>query len=389
MVGSSFVSDNSNMSESLKIIKTFVDGLSFDEIKEKCKENDVIYREHENLYLLISKSMEAPNNFHRAFNGVILEQETNNIVAMCQPGFINNQTLENVTPESVSVEFCEDGTLIRLYNYQNTWFTATNKCVDAKDSYWSNPQTFDEMFWELFEKEKLNELDKSKTYLFILLNKDNRIVVNHNTNELVFVGVIDNVTGMELSQKELNDYYVENFLASKTIRRSIHITERFKNENEISCDKIEKVCVDLETKMKRGVLVKQFETGDIYKFDFPEYMTIKQIRGNVPHIRMRYLELLGNEEALKILEQYYSEYMMLFTMIKHCMEKLYKNVHFLYIKSHVKHEVQVQDTHIFYQTLRQLHGQYKKTNKPITLDDVKTKINSLDTHVIKNFLGWV
>ena len=374
---------------SLQIIKNFVNGLSFDNLKEKCKENDIVYREHENLYLLIAKKIECPNNFHRAFNGVILEKDTNDIVAMCQSAFVDNEKLENVNMEKITVEFCEDGTLIRLYNYQDTWFTATNKCVDAKESYWSNPQTFDDMFWELFDTSNLESLDKSKTYLFILLNKDNRIVINHTKNELVFTGIIDNSTGIEFSQNELNSYYIDNFLSSSTIRRSIDITNRISDASSISCDSIGQLCVGLETQQKRGILVKNKETEDIYKFDFSEYTTIKTIRGNVPHIRMRYLELLGDEESLKVLEQYYSEYNMLFTMIKHCMEKLYKSIHFLYIKSHVKHELQIEDTHLFYQTLRQLHGQYKKTNKPITLDDVKTKVNGLDTHVIKKFLGWV
>lgn len=388
MVDSTFVNKEYTVSSSLQIIQNFVNGLSFEEIKEKCKENEIVYREHENLYLLIAKKMEKPNNFHRAFNGVILEKNTNNIVAMCQSAFIDNEYLENIDLENVSVEFCEDGTLIRLYNYNDNWFTATNKCVDAKQSYWSNPQTFDDMFWELFNKEQLDLLDKSKTYLFVLLNKDNRIVVNHSKNELVFVGVIDNITGFELTQNELNDYYVENFLLSENIRRSIDITNRVTG-NSISLNTIDNLCMGLEMHMKRGVLVKNKKMEEIYKYDFSEYTTIKSIRGNVPHIRMRYLELLNDQEALKILEQYYSEYLMLFTMIKHSMDKLYKNVHFLYIKSHVKHELQIQETHLFYQTLRQLHGQYKKTNKPITLEDVKFKINSLDTNIIKKFLGWV
>jgi hypothetical protein len=376
------------MSSSLQIIKNFVKDLAFEEIKEKCKENDIIYREHGELYLLISKQMENQNNFHRAFNGVILEKGTNNIAAMCQSNFISNQTLENIDLENVTLEFCEDGTLIRLYNYNDNWFTATNKCVDAKGSYWSNPQTFDEMFWELFDQHQLEMLDKTKTYLFVLLNKDNRIVVNHTKNELVFVGLIDNFTGFELNQIELNNYYVDKFLSSETIRRSIDITNRL-TEDRFSLETILSLCVGLEMQMKRGVLLKTNNMEEIYKFDFPEYTTIKMIRGNVPHIRIRYLELLNDKQALKTLEQYYSEYLMLFTMIKHSMDKLYKTVHFLYIKSHVKHELQVQETHLFFQTLRQLHGQYKKTNKPITLEDVKCKIDSLDTHVIKKFLGWV
>jgi hypothetical protein len=393
------------------IITEFVNNCSFEQIKEKAKENEIIYRENENLYLLTSKNTDEPSELQRACNGAILEKETNKIICSCQPSFLNLNELNDATYKIGDVlklnntirnliknghfEYCEDGTVIRLYNYQNQWTTATSKCIDAKNSFWTSNQTFDEMFWQLFPSENVKTLDSNCTYVFVLIHKDNRIVIKHSENYLMFVCVINNVTNEIIS-----DFNFEN---ESTICHS-NVISKTENENdfEFSSDdmksiKIQKNELNNENLItmfekfynnkKRGILVSN---GNLtYKFDFASFKIIKDIRGNIPQIRMRYLELLDNPEELKMLEQYYSEYHMLFSMIKFTLEKLFKNVHYLYVQSHIKHKIKIEEGHLFYQTLRQLHGQYKKTNQVITLDDVKNKIVSLDKHVIKNFLGWV
>ncbi len=383
------------------LITEFVNNCSFEEIKSKAKneENDIVYRENDNLYLLTSKNIDKTTEFHRICNGVILEKETNKIVCSSQPSFINlnefnDDTIENLIKNG-SFEYCEDGTVIRLYNYQNQWMTATSKCIDAKNSFWTSNQTFDEMFWELFPSENVDSLYSNCTYVFVLVHTDNRIVIKHSENYLMFVCVINNVTN-----EILNNYIFENEsfikhsnLISKTENEndfefsSENMNSIKIQKNELNKENLNSIFEKLYNKKKRGILVS---IGDVtYKFDFSSFKIIKDIRGNVPQIRMRYLELLGNPEELKMLEQYYSEYHMLFSMIKFTLEKLFKNVHYLYVQSHIKHKVKIEEGHLFYQTLRQLHGQYKKTNQVITLDVVKSKIMSLDKHVVKNFLGWM
>lgn len=381
------------------LITEFVNNCSFEQIKEKAKENDIIYRENENLYLLTSKKVDEPTEFHRVCNGIILEKETNKIVCSCQPSFANSNELNLDTIQNLikngRFEYCEDGTVIRLYNYQNQWMTATSKCIDGKSSFWTSNQTFDEMFWDLFPSENVNSLDSNCTYIFVLVHKDNRIVIKHSENHLMFVCVINNVTN-----EILNDFNFENesFIKhSNDISKlendnDFEFSSKYINsvkiqKNELNEENLNSIFEKFYNDKKRGILVS---INDItYKFDFSSFNIIKDIRGNIPQIRMRYLELLGNPEELKMLEQYYSEYHMLFSMIKFTLEKLFKNVHYLYVQSHIKHKIKIEEGHLFYQTLRQLHGQYKKTNQVITLDDVKNKIMSLDKHVIKNFLGWV
>jgi hypothetical protein len=314
-------------------------------------------------------------------NGIIIEKETNKIISMCQnkledlydyneAGMIIE---ENVNAgNNVRIEYCEDGTVMRLYHYNGVWNVATTKCIDAKKSYWSSSRNFESMFWEIFDKSLLESLDTSYTYVFILLHKENRIVVRHKVNMLVYISRIHNTTLIE-------DY-----------------SNQFKNIYGIKRPKmIDLSDFDFRTLFnpyKRGILIKilnrETNIWKIYKLDFENYRLVKKIRGNVPEIRMRFLDLLKDPEALALLERFYGEYHFMFMMIKSDLMKLVKAIHQLYIESHVKHSVNITDDNMYFRTLKQLHAQYKTTNKPITFEEVKNKVFSLDKNVIKRFLDW-
>lgn len=355
---------------------------TFIQVKEIAEQNNIRVRETESLYLLISNESVTPLDI--ICNGIILEKETNRVICTPQNKLIKIdhekqqeqiETLLNISSK-MRMEYCEDATRISLYNYKDEWFTATTKCIDAKNSFWSSDHSFNDLFWEIFDKDFMSVLDPEFTYTFLLIHRDNRFVVKHKFNNLIYVNRINNKTQIE-------DY--TNYFYKDTPKRTIRRTK------EINGYTINFPLDDYFLPNKRGIIVK-FLVNNYwmsYQYDFSDYSKIKQIRGNVPLISSRYLELLSNPETLSQLEYYYSENKFLFTAIKHQLEKLYKEVHQLYFNSHVKHNITIYEAHPFFQTLRQLHGQFKKTEQPITLEDVKNKINSLDKNVIKKLLGWV
>ena len=317
-------------------------------------------------------------------NGIIFEKGTNNVVCMCQnkieelDNFSEVMDIVRESYKNMRVEYCEDGTLIRLYHYNNSWNTATTRCINAKTSRWSGKKDFDTMFWEVFDKNMLADFDKDYTYLFVLLHRENRIVQRHNVNMLVFVSRINN--------KTCEEEYVSE------IPKGAYGIKTTKTMNQMDFQKLMNNPTVYDFKFKRGILIKVYNrsTGNINvsKYDFESYRMIKSIRGNVPEIRMRFLELLSKPESLQLLEKFYSEHTLMFAFIKANLLQLVKTVYKLYVDSHIKHVIQVTDENIYYRTLRQLHAQYKITNKPISFDDVRTKIYSLDKMVIKKLLGW-
>lgn len=368
---------------------------SFDQVKEIAIESGIQVREStedelKNLYLLVAnRETSELSPLQLECNGLILEKETNKIVCMSQNKFIhiNNDDSQINQIEDMKtrynrfrMEYCEDGTVIRLYNYNDTWYTATTRCIDARKSYWSSDKTFNDMFWEIFNTSNytVDNLDKNHTYLFILIHKENRIVVNHKYNNLIYIGRINN----ETKQEDFTNYFY-----NEDPRRCIRRTKNIDVSSVINYPLDDYYLSD-----KRGVILKFFDASNnswkLCQYDFNHYTQIKEVRGNVPLIRMRYLELLEQPDKLQILEANYPEYKMTFAMIKHCMNKLYKEVHNLYYQSHIKHNITVEETHKLYRTLKQLHGQYKKQGTIITLEEVTKKVNSLDKNVIKTLIGW-
>jgi len=316
-------------------------------------------------------------------NGIILEKNTNKIVAMCQPRIEDicewgKSTLSTNAIEQIRLEYCEDGTVIRLYNYNDNWVTATTKCIDAKKSYWCSEKTFDELFWETFNSEEnlqiLDVLDKTKTYIFILLHKENRIIIKHFYNNLIYISSISNITGKE---DFTNIFFSQN--PKRSIRRPLLIKESFQENLE-----------HFYNPSKKGIIIKisagkgQYKS---YQYEFEKYKQFKKIRGNVPSIITRYLELLNNPELLILLEDNYKEYNIAFSTLKFKLRSLYKEIHQLYISSHIKHDIKVEESHKYYHTLKQLHAIYYKYKNPITIDEVKKKINSLDSHVILKLIN--
>lgn len=375
-------------------------GVDVREVKKQQVSNENGENELSDLYLLVSKENEHPTPLQIECNGLILEKETNKVVCMCLNKFnkISNSSAINqmefvenlkVQHPKVRMEYCEDGTVIRLYNretgwntnYHNNWYTATTKCIDARKSYWSSEKTFDDMFWEIFDKSgyNVNDLNVNFTYSFILLHRENRIVVNHRYNNLIYINSVHNET-----QEENFTNYFFNQDSKRCIRRTkqIDITSGINYPLD-----------DYYVPDKRGIILKFLdETNNkwsLFQYDFQHYGNIKEIRGNVPLIRMRYLELLNEPEKLAILEKEFPENQMLFTMIKHCMNNLYKRVHKLYFESHVKHSLTVTDTDPLFRTLKQLHGAYKKQGTIVTFEVVIQKVNSLDKNIIKSLLNWV
>uniref|UniRef100_A0A6C0E103 T4 RNA ligase 1-like N-terminal domain-containing protein n=1 Tax=viral metagenome TaxID=1070528 RepID=A0A6C0E103_9ZZZZ len=325
------------------------------------------------LYLLYSEK-----DGEEEYNGLILEKDTNKVVCACQ------QRLKEVSDVGVTelikrgsikrLEYCEDGTVIRLYNYKGEWHTATTKCIDANRSYWSSRKSFGKLFWDVFDKQMLPELDPGATYIFILLHTDNRIVVKHQKNSLVYVSKIDNET------------YTEDF---KNVFRN---TYGIKRPKQLDISMLhERLGVDDIANMfhpyKRGFIIKT--EGEYYKFDFNQYNVVKKLRGNVSDIRYRYIQLLDNPEALNALEYYYSENMFLFAVVKKCVFDLIKNIYAQYVRSHKTHEIVVTEDDHFYRTLKQLHAQYKQSNNSITYSHVFQKIISMDKPVLWKLLKWV
>lgn len=72
----------------------------------------------------------------RECRGIILEKDTWNVVAYPFNKFFNfgEEYADNIDWESAVVETKEDGSLIKIYFYNDEWKIATNGTIDAEDA---------------------------------------------------------------------------------------------------------------------------------------------------------------------------------------------------------------------------------------------------------------
>lgn len=362
-------------------ITSFVSNKTFSQVQSDCIESDVQLRtkkadsELSNLYLLYSG-----DNGKNEFNGVILEKESNKIVCACQPrahdvDFTEFSAKSKVSSQ-VKLEYCEDGPVVRLYFYNNKWYTATTKCIDGRDSYWASEKTFEEMFFDIFNKDNLNKLDTGFTYIFVLLHLENRIVVKHESSHLVFVGRINNET---LQQDSTFDYTNSGFIVGPTIIDPLTFNGKTNTDA-------------LFNVYKRGLLLHVFDENSkcvTYKCDFPQYGVLKKLRGNIPDIEQRYIELLKEPQGLVMLEYYYYEHGHQFARIKQLLVDMITEIYNLYVESHIRHTIKITEEHLFHRTLKQLHAHHKQNKTPINIQIVKDKVLRMDTALIKKLLRMV
>lgn len=320
------------------------------------------------------------------FNGIILEKDSNQIVCAPTSTFDELDPNENIVfdVKDCTFEYCEDGTIIRLYNYNGEWITATTKCIDAKYSYWATPKTFDELFWQTIGNSTFtHELDPNLTYLFILLHPENRIVIPHNTVSVVFLGSYLKLTGKVGDAFPIDNpcgtpdnSFIYNVIP--TLRVPLQ-----KDLTEVSCRELVR---HYTRDYKRGIVVTDHLNQKRYKIDFPFYTELADIRGNTPFIGTRYLELLNHPEKLEKLQMYWPEDSSIFLGIWNALAVLTKNIHYVYYQTHIKRYYKIDEKHHYYRTIRQLHAQYKTTQKPITPHDVWNKLLTIPTPILNKMI---
>jgi hypothetical protein len=278
------------------------------------------------------------------------------------------------------VQFCEDGTVVRVWKYKGEIKISTRKCIDAKKSWWSS-RNFEQLFWECISNSEIQNfsesIDENFTYMFVIRHPENVIVVKHRKPSLVIIATIDNKTGESLSNfKSPGNVY-------KFQRPELNmIDEPIKNISNILRN---------PKFSKRGIIVKMtlknFQVKYV-KLDYPEFTNIKRIRRNVPYIGMRFIELNKEPEMQKQLYDFFPEHRDIFQTIYNDINKKVVQIQNTYYQVYIKKSLPIEETGLFERTLKQLHGEYKKTHEIVTRQKVYDKLYTLDAKILQYVLGW-
>lgn len=200
----------------------------------------------------------------------------------------------------------KEGTILRLFFYNGEWLLSTHRRIDGRRSRWAGP-TFGKIFDELWDLRYTNYLNEKFTYILLLSHPENRIVCEIDRPTLMFLGVSTPIGGVqsfaEIETDILPRYFVNDIPNISFINRL----------NISSKQELEDIVETLDWRNTTGVIVhSRREDGRniSMKFNPKMYSALRDIRGNEPNLRLRYLQLQDDcrEEELRNLFPEKKEY---------------------------------------------------------------------------------
>ena len=239
-----------------------------------------------------------------------------------------------------------EGMLIRMFYYTDKWFISTHRKLDAFRSKWSSRVSFGDIFVSCLEKEYIHNsefaenldrtasnidepllsrfektLDKSKHYMFLLLNnQENRIVcLNDPDGPGMFnVGTFNAHTGKPVE----DDIYIS---------RPLEIP----NGQYSSLQDVYSHAQDFDYTKYQGIIIFT-PNNKQYKVLNSEYDYFFSVRGNEPSIKFRYLQVRNNEEYSKALRMMYPNMVGAFNSYENYIRLIAKDIFEAYVERFMK-----------------------------------------------------
>jgi hypothetical protein len=207
------------------------------------------------------------------------------------------QFLLNNNDLTLDMYKCYEGTVISLFCNKNKWYISTRRCLDSKESIWTDTNYHD-MFIDVLNKENITfndfveKLNPEYGYYFILIHHKNKHVIDYSQQfgkeytKLCLVFVRNKET-----QIEINDYKLDNY---ENIFKPEKMTmDEFANENQ-------KLSIDVNVE---GIIIKTIKDNKNYllKLQTNSYQFCKAI-GENSNIFKGYLYLYQNEKLKNYIE---------------------------------------------------------------------------------------
>jgi T4 RnlA family RNA ligase len=134
--------------------------------------------------------------------GLVTDNETGEIVARPFKKFFNWEENKHTPTKDFEVFTKEDGSLGIAFNYKGNWVFASRGSFTSEQISWATDFINDNLIIGVVVM-----FNEEFTYLFEIVYKSNRIVVNYGDYEgLILLGAINTKTSEELSYDELLNY---------------------------------------------------------------------------------------------------------------------------------------------------------------------------------------
>lgn len=269
-----------------------------------------------------------------------------------------------------------EGTLIRLFYFNQKWFITTHRKLDAFKSKWGGKQSFGDIFkmavLNKLQKSKdedyeefFSRLHQSKQYTFLITATENtRFVCTVQNSPQVYLyaitEIIDEKTEMSKEISEWDDWRQEIL-----------------NVNVIAaCEKVANLTFPFKT---QGLIVFSSKTFQSHKLINSLYKDYFDVRGNIPSVPFAYLHIMSDEKKNKMFKEIISE-KNLETVLYYdkIINSLIMELHELYIQRHINKDYDMKTSPPKHKFLMQLHDWFKK--------QTETKKHKVTAKVVSNML---
>ena len=313
----------------------------------------------------------------RFFNGVIIDKLTLKIVCYTfdkcnDENNINSDLMNN----DVMIQPVYEGTLIRLFYYNNEWKLSTKKMINAFNAKWASEKSFGDMFVEIFGIENFNDdflnnlsLNKNYCYSFLMGHNENNIIQN-NYNYIIHLNTVD------LSNNDEIDFTFQKEIIS-TIK---HINEYGSIMINMNKDELEshiKVIKNDNGLNEIGYMLINKNNNNKQKFMKHNYIKIRELWGNTNNRLFRYLHLRKNPDKLKKYLEIFKNDKQQFLDYENYLMNVATFILNIYRNRHISKQITKVPFYIR-DIIYKVHGLYLQTKNKVSFQDINVILHDLD-----------
>jgi hypothetical protein len=296
----------------------------------------------------------------RECNGIIMEKNTFKIICYTFNRCMEDSSLDSILDiDNLYVEPALEGTLVRLYYYDDKWNISTKKCIDASKSKWLSEKNFYQLFLECLNNYNIEEdLIKTNCYSFILAHPENNIVVKYNSPLLFHISTRDLLTFQEIDHKI-----------------NIQTPERTKIEKDYLPNLLGQLLNDTNLSYEGYILIDTKYNRQ--KLKTLLYKRVRTIWGNTNNRFMRFLELRKDIGMLNEYLTYYPSDKDNFMIYESKVSQLANDILQYYLLKHVNKE-NIKVPFYFSKIIYKLHGDFFKNKVKTDHNKVMLELIDLD-----------
>ena len=295
----------------------------------------------------------------RICNGIIIDKKTLKILCYTFNKCSDNLNLpDNICKDNLYIETSIEGTLIRMFYYEDKWIYSTKKCIDASKAKWLSDKNFIELFKDcILNNDNIKNIDnlenilnKNNCYSFIITHPENKIVTPYTTANAFHIStrdmtslneIIEDIKFLRIEKKKINKDYLETFFLQI----------------------LKDMCISYE-----GFIFID-ENYNRWKILTPIFIKIRKLWGNSNNRFFRYLELRKNSDLLQEYIIYYPNDQYNFIIYENKISEFSKFILNKYTEKHIL-KLEVNSPYYLRKVLYELHGNYFK-------DKIRTDYNKI------------